>query len=137
MYSRFLEKSRIKTPTPLTESVPHRSRTPVSIPTKTVIDPSIPRSQTDYLTNPSQTFDRQTTLTRSARDLRSSNAPLPRSKTPGPEFDYPKSSVAPTMKPRSKTPTAYEFASNSLQNRFRFNRISIVFINLSFRLSLI
>lgn len=65
-------------------------------------------------------FDRQTTLSRSARDIRPTNAPILRSKTPGPEFDAIKSSSyrANTMKPRSKTPTAYEFSSNTLHNRY-------------------
>lgn len=65
------------------------------------------------------TFDRQANVTRSAREARPSDAPLIRSKTPGPEFDGTKSSSyrSNTMKPRSKTPTAYEFASSNLHNR--------------------
>jgi hypothetical protein len=65
------------------------------------------------------TFDRQTNVSRSARDIRPTHTPLSRSKTPGPEFDGAKSSShhANTMKPRSKTPTADEFSSNTLQNR--------------------
>jgi hypothetical protein len=65
-------------------------------------------------------FDRQTTLSRSARDINPTKASLSRSKTPGPEFEKTKSSSyrANTMKPRSKTPTAYELSSNTLHNRF-------------------
>jgi hypothetical protein len=66
-------------------------------------------------------FDRQTTLSRSAREIRPINPPLLRSKTPGPEFGAIESSSyrSNTMKPRSKTPTAYEFPSNTLPNRLK------------------
>ena len=68
-------------------------------------------------------FDRQATVSRSARDMRSVKVPSSRSKTPGPEF-YSTTSTAQyahTMKARSKTPTAYELSSNNLPNRFDSN----------------
>jgi hypothetical protein len=77
-------------------------------------------------------FDRQAAVSRSAREIRPTNKPLPRSKTPGPEFYATTSSnyYANTMKPRSKTPTAYEFSSNTLQNRFEKRFYSRFFIYL-------
>jgi len=77
-------------------------------------------AQTEFSPDSVYTFDRQTPLTRSAHDTKPTHAPLPRSKTPGPELDATKSSSyrSNTMKPRSKTPTANEFSSNNLHNRF-------------------
>jgi len=101
--------------------LPLHSRTPLPIKTNNNINQiSAPIAQTEFSPDSPYTFDRQTTLSRSARDMRPTNPPLLRSKTPGPEFDTMKSSSyrADTMKPRSKTPTAYEFSSNTLQNRF-------------------
>jgi hypothetical protein len=122
---QYLEKVRSQTPTqfgsaPLTDTLPIRSRTPLPIKTNNNIDQiSVPIAQTEFSPDSTYTFDRETTLSRSARDIRPSNPPLLRSKTPGPEFDAVKSSSyrVDTMKPRSKTPTAYEFSSNTLHNR--------------------
>jgi hypothetical protein len=81
------------------------------------------------------TFDRQTGWSRSARDIRTTtttstngNGPLIRSKTPGPEFGTTISSSyrANTLlgnKQRSKTPTAYDFSSNNLHNRYEYHEI--------------
>lgn len=83
------------------------------------------------------TFDRQATLTRSAREMRPADAPLVRSKTPGPEFDAAKSSSyrSSTMKPRSKTPTPYEFSSNTLHNRLAYKSSTYFYHSLSFIVS--
>jgi hypothetical protein len=86
----------------------------------------VPLAKREFSPDSVYTFDRQSTLTRSARDTRPTNAPIIRSKTPGPEFGGTTSSsssskYANTMKPRSKTPTDYEFSSNTLQNRFANN----------------
>jgi hypothetical protein len=75
------------------------------------------------------TFDRQTAWSRSARDIRTTtstsngNGPISRSKTPGPEFGTTISSsyranTLMGMKQRSKTPTANDFSSHNLHNRF-------------------
>ena len=95
---------------------------------------SVPINQTDFSPNPMYTFDRQTPLTRSARETRQINAPLLRSKTPGPEVDGTKSSSyrSNTMKPRSKTPTANEFSSNNLHNRFKNKFHAYFHLNTSF-----
>ena len=104
-----------------------RSRTPIPItannhnnfPGSNISEISVPIAQSEFAANSAYTFDRQTLVTRSARDSRPSNAPAPRSKTPGPEFGATKSSSyrSNTMKPRSKTPTPNEFPSNNLHNR--------------------
>ena len=85
-------------------------------------------------------FDRQTSWSRSARDIRTTttsttngNGTLLRSKTPGPEFgtgitsSYRANTLS-GMKQRSKTPTAYDFSSNNLHNRLE---IDLVINNLS------
>ena len=67
------------------------------------------------------TFDRQSSMSRSARDVRSTHAPLSRSRTPGPEFGATPSSLSFRMngtQPRSKTPTASDMSSLSIANRF-------------------
>ncbi|CAF3013359.1 unnamed protein product [Rotaria sp. Silwood2] len=130
------EKPRSKTPTPfgsasLADTLPLRSRTPLPTKTTTIttnnnlnfsvpntIERSAPIAQTEFSSDPFYTFDQPKTLSHNIRDTRPTNPSLSRSKTPGPEFGATTSSSyhASTMKPRSKTPTAYEFSSNSLQN---------------------
>jgi hypothetical protein len=117
---KSLEKPRSKTPTsfgstPLADTFPLRSRTPLPTTTNNNNNNNFPIGTT---TDAMYSFDRQATVSRSARDTRPVNTP--RSKTPGPEFYSTASSAqyAHTMKPRSKTPTAYEFSSSTLQNRF-------------------
>lgn len=109
----------------MAESLPVRSRTPLpppnNYPLSNIPETIVPMDQAELPPNSVYRFDRQANLTRSARDFRPTDAPLVRSKTPGPEFDAVKSSSyrSSTMKPRSKTPTAYEFASSNLHNRYR------------------
>ncbi|CAF4725154.1 unnamed protein product [Rotaria sp. Silwood1] len=132
----YLEKHRSKTPTPfgstpLTDTLPLRSRTPLPSKTTTItannnlnfsipntIERSAPIAQTELSSDPLYTFDQPKIVSHSTRVTRPIDAPLSRSKTPGPEFGATTSSSyrANTMKPRSKTPTAYEFSSNTLQN---------------------
>jgi hypothetical protein len=90
----------------------------------------MPIIQTEFTPDSLYTFDRQTTLSRSARDTRTNNAPLIRSKTPGPEFGATTSSSyrVNTMKQRSKTPTAYELSSNTLQNRFENKKLIRIYL---------
>jgi hypothetical protein len=128
---KYIDKPRSKTPTPfgsvsVADTLPLRSRTPLpttNIPMSNTMQNPVPLAKTEFSPDSVYTFDRQATLTRSVRDTRPTNAPLIRSKTPGPEFGGTTSSsssskYANTMKPRSKTPTDYEFSSNTLQNRF-------------------
>ena len=94
------------------------------------VDTSTPIIETELGPNSMNQFDRQTAWSRSARDIRTTtttngngNGPMLRSKTPGPEFGASISSSyrANTLlgnKQRSKTPTAYDFSSNNLHNRY-------------------
>ncbi|CAF1063210.1 unnamed protein product [Rotaria sordida] len=131
--SKINEKPRSKTPTPystapLSEIPPLRSRTPLPSKTTTLttnnninfsipntIERSAPIAQTEFSSDPIYSFNQPTTL---SHNTRPTNVLLSRSKTPGPEFGATTSSSyrANTMKPRSKTPTAYEFSSNTLPN---------------------
>ncbi|CAF0822711.1 unnamed protein product [Adineta steineri] len=128
--SKITEKPRSKTPTSFgstapTDTLPFRSRTPLptnnntNFPNSDMIQTSTSINKTEFAPDSVYSFDRQVPLTRSARDIRVTNIPPLRSKTPGPEFGatLPSTSYrANTMKPRSKTPTPYEFSSNTLQN---------------------
>lgn len=122
----------------LIESLPVRSRTPLPPPTnhhnilEDIPETTVSIDQSEFPPNSVYRFDRQANLTRSARDFRPTDTPLVRSKTPGPEFDGAKSSSyrSNTMKPRSKTPNSYEFASSNLQNRYRETNPICIFINL-------
>ena len=122
--------------------MPIRSRTPLPPPTNNhnnyllsnIPETSVPIAQSEFTPTTVYKFDRQANLTRSARESRPSDAPLIRSKTPGPEFDATKSSSyrSNTMKPRSKTPQAYEFSSNNIHNRFveqshRYFHLALIF----------
>ncbi|CAF1594905.1 unnamed protein product [Adineta ricciae] len=126
---RVVERPRSRTPTsygtiPMADTQSFRTRTPIAVnntPTFTTsngVQTSIPLVKTDFAPDSVYTFDRQTSLTRSARDIRPANAPLIRSKTPGPEFGASVSSAYRTnaIKPRSKTPTAYDISSSTMQN---------------------
>ncbi|UJR23490.1 hypothetical protein I4U23_026488 [Adineta vaga] len=126
---RVTERPRSKTPTsytpiPMFDTQSFRTRTPIAVnntatfSTSNGIQTSAPLVKTDFSPDSIYTFDRQTPMTRSARDIRPVDAPLIRSKTPGPEFGTTLSSSyrANAVKPRSKTPTAYEMSSNTMQN---------------------
>ena len=127
---KYSERPRSRTPTsygtvPMADTQSFRTRTPIAVnntPTFTTsngVQTSVPLVTTDFAPDSVYTFDRQTSLTRSARDIRPTNAPLIRSKTPGPEFGASASSAYRTnaIKPRSKTPTAYDISSSTMQNR--------------------
>lgn len=146
LISKYLEKPRSKTPTPygsapIADTLPLRSRTPV--PTKTTTDNDIdifsynlfdrpaPIAQTEFSCDPSYQFNPHITSSSNTRDIRSTHTSSVRSKTPGPEFGstgISSSYRADTMKPRSKTPTAYEFSSSTLPNRFenKFSRQKVM-----------
>lgn len=67
------------------------------------------------------TYDQEKPFSNNLRDIQTIHVPNSRSKTPGPEFGATSSSASyrtNTLKPRSKTPTAYEFSPRSLQNRY-------------------
>lgn len=91
-------------------------------------DTSTPIIEAQLSPNSMNTFNRQTTWSRSARDIRTTtstsngNGLILRSKTPGPDFGASVSSsyranTLMGMKQRSKTPTANDFSSNGLHNR--------------------
>ncbi|CAF1605689.1 unnamed protein product, partial [Adineta ricciae] len=126
---------RSRTPLPITNTNPHSTTTDNNNPYDNNLsfllphsaDTSTPIIDTDFAHNTMNTFDRQTAWSRSARDIRtttsttSNNAPLLRSKTPGPEFgatvtsSYRANTLLGT-KQRSKTPTANDFSSSTLHN---------------------
>ncbi|CAF1948510.1 unnamed protein product [Rotaria magnacalcarata] len=95
------------------------------------VDTSTPIIETELSPNSMNNFNRQTAWSRSARDIRTTtttttsttngNAPILRSKTPGPEFGTTitssyRANTLMGMKQRSKTPTANDFSSNGLHN---------------------
>lgn len=178
--SKLNDKPRSKTPTPfgstpLVDTLPLRSRTP--LPTATVhsnqrithststdnnnpydnnlsfllpksVDTSTPIIETELSPNSMNSFDRQTSWSRSARDIRTTtsttngNGTLLRSKTPGPEFGTGITSAYRTntlsgMKQRSKTPTAYDFSSNNLHNSRSLQSVNPQYFELVVNLTLI
>ena len=79
-----------------------------------------PIAQTELSSDPTYTLGQQTTSSYNKHEMRSIDVPLVCSEMPGPEFSATASSSsyrAGTVKPRSKTPTAYELSCNTLQNR--------------------
>ena len=122
---KCLEQVRSKTPTPYTaapiiETLPSRSRTPLPN-THPQMDPAPAVTARGFVPDSVYTFDRQTGLSRSSRDIRPTNVPPSRSKTPGPEFESTFSSSsyrASAIQPRSKTPTAADYSSSTLHNRW-------------------
>ena len=144
--------------TPLVDTLPLRSRTPLPTTTRVThsttteqnnpydnnlsflqsntVETSTPIIETDLSPNSMNNFDRQTAWSRSARDIRTTtngNSSMLRSKTPGPEFGTSISSSyrANTLlasRQRSKTPTANDFSTNQLQNRFVVSQLIVCLI---------
>ncbi|CAF2041366.1 unnamed protein product [Rotaria magnacalcarata] len=127
------EKPRSKTPTPfgsasIADTLPLRSRTPIpskttnnntNFSTSNTTERPAPIAQTEFSSDPMYEFEQQRPFSSNIRNVRPMNAPTLRSKTPGPEFGAATTSLsyrANTMKPRSKTPTAYEFSPSTLHN---------------------
>lgn len=118
----------------MSDTLPLRSRTPLPNTNNHLHNHSISPSMTGEFspTTPTYTpkkfspdsvytFDRQSSMSRSTRDVISTQAPISRSRTPGPEFGATPSSLSfrtHGTQPRSKTPTASDMSSLSIANRF-------------------